>query len=75
MNYRQWKKNYKKKHGYNPPLVEDKRLQVRQLKRTLNKLHALDIDDMAKTIINGISNAFKIIGEAFNNISDSMKIE
>ena len=25
MNYRQWKKNYKKKHGYNPPFEEDKR--------------------------------------------------
>lgn len=25
MNYRQWKKNYKKQHGYNPPANEDKR--------------------------------------------------
>lgn len=25
MNYRQWKKNYKKNHGYNPPVKEDRR--------------------------------------------------
>ena len=25
MNYRQWKKNYKKQHGHNPPANEDKR--------------------------------------------------
>ena len=28
MNYRQWKKNYKKKHGCNPPLEVDKRKQA-----------------------------------------------
>ena len=25
MNYRQWKKNYKKRHGVNPPASIDKR--------------------------------------------------
>ena len=25
MNYRQWKKQYKKEYGYNPPIVADKR--------------------------------------------------
>lgn len=29
MNYRQWKKNYKKQHGYNPPISEDKRKQAK----------------------------------------------
>lgn len=29
MNYRQWKKNYKKQHGYNPPIEEDKRKRVK----------------------------------------------
>ena len=29
MKYRQWKKNYKKKHGVNPPLELDKRKQRR----------------------------------------------
>ena len=30
MKYRQWKKNYKKLHGVNPPLELDKRKQRRQ---------------------------------------------
>lgn len=29
MKYRQWKKNYKKKHGVNPPLELDKRKKRR----------------------------------------------
>ena len=29
MKYRQWKKNYKKLHGVNPPLELDKRKQRR----------------------------------------------
>lgn len=31
MNYRQWKKQYKKKYGYNPPIVEDKRKQRKKV--------------------------------------------
>lgn len=37
MNYRQWKKNYKKKHGYNPPFEEDKRQQAKAAKEPLGK--------------------------------------
>lgn len=37
MNYRQWKKKYKKEHGYNPPLSEDKRQQAKALKKALKK--------------------------------------
>lgn len=38
MNYRQWKKNYKKKHGYNPPFEEDKRQQAKAAKRAFRKM-------------------------------------
>lgn len=38
MNYRQWKKNYKKKHGYNPPFEEDKRQQAKAAKRAFRKI-------------------------------------
>lgn len=31
MNYRRWKKQYKKKYGYNPPIVEDKRKQRKKV--------------------------------------------
>lgn len=40
MKYRQWKKNYKKKHGVNPPLELDKRKQrrlARKMARQINK--------------------------------------
>ena len=40
MKYRQWKKNYKKKHGVNPPLELDKRKQrrlARKMERQINK--------------------------------------
>lgn len=33
MKYRQWKKNYKKKYGVNPPLKLDKRKQRRVLRK------------------------------------------
>ena len=35
MNYRQWKKSYKKRHGYNPPLEADKRQQAKALKKAM----------------------------------------
>lgn len=38
MNYRQWKKNYKKKHGYNPSFEEDKRQQAKAAKRAFRKM-------------------------------------
>lgn len=39
MRYRQWKKNYKKSHGYNPSIIIDKRMQRKakaRWKRTLS---------------------------------------
>lgn len=35
MNYRQWKKNYKKRHGHNPPFEADKRQQAKALKKAM----------------------------------------
>ena len=35
MKYRQWKKNYKKKHGVNPPLELDKKKTEQTLKPAL----------------------------------------
>lgn len=49
MNYRQWKKNYKKRHRHNPPLETDKRQQAKALKKamrntsvTINDITAAD---------------------------------
>ena len=37
MKYRQWKKNYKKKHGVNPPLELEQRRLARKMARQINK--------------------------------------
>lgn len=38
MKYRQWKKNYKKLHGVNPPLELDKRKQRRLAKKAVKTI-------------------------------------
>ena len=75
MNYRQWKKNYKKKHGCNPPLEVDKRKQAKVARKALKQISTVDLEDICKRIINGLANGFKIIGEAFTNAGNAMKIE
>ena len=75
MNYRQWKKNYKKKHGYNPPLEVDKRRQAKVARKALKHISLVDLEDICKRIVNGFASAFKIIGEAFINAGKSMRIE
>lgn len=38
MKYRQWKKNYKKRYGHNPPLALDKRKQHRVARKALREI-------------------------------------
>lgn len=68
MNYRQWKKNYKKKHGYNPPLEEDKRQQVKAarkaLKNTGNSLGSTA--ELAQRIVPVLLRAASAIFDAFS---------
>ena len=45
MNYRQWKKKYKKEHGYNPPLSEDKRQQAKALRKIAKTSNFVTIAD------------------------------
>ena len=44
MNYRQWKKNYKKKHGCNPPLEVDKRKQAKVARKALKQISLVDLE-------------------------------
>lgn len=64
MNYRQWKKAYKKEHGYNPSIVEDKR---KQRKRQADQL--IRVVKTMNELVNAIrlcsERGFKIIGEGF----------
>lgn len=53
MKYRQWKKNYKKKHGVNPPLELDKRKQrrlARKMARQINKTLPTAAETLAAAI-------------------------
>lgn len=70
MRYRQWKKNYKKRYGVNPPVSIDKRKRRRQAARAVNVLANADLDAalgmVAESIVNGLANAMRALGGAFD---------
>ena len=70
MNYRQWKKNYKKQHGYNPPANEDKRKIKKQVKRALAAYETLDL---TRTVAKMLAAAGDAIAEVFDGLSKSMR--
>ena len=67
MNYRQWKKNYKKKHGYNPPISEDRRKRNKLLVRTL----PVFMDEFVPELLNVIAGACEILSNSFANMSNN----
>ena len=75
MKYRQWKKNYKKQHGFNPPLEVDKRKQAKVARKALKQISTVDLEDICKRIVNGLARGFKIIGEAFTNAGNSLEVK
>lgn len=60
MNYRQWKKRYKKLHGVNPPLQLDKRKQRRLAKKAIKNIGTVSIVEVANRAAEAITNAFCI---------------
>ena len=75
MRYRQWKKNYKKKHGCNPPLEVDKRKQAKVARKALKQISLVDLEDICKRILNGLAKGFKALGEAFINAGNSLEVK
>ena len=75
MRYRQWKKNYKKKHGCNPPLEVDKRKQAKFARKALKQISLVDWEDIRKRIVNGFAKTFKILGETFTNAGNSLEVK
>lgn len=67
MNYRQWKKNYKKKHGENPPVSVDKRKQQKLAKRALKAIIKIDFEETVKQISKTIADAFSLIYKSLGN--------
>lgn len=65
MNYRQWKKNYKKKHGYNPPFEEDKRQQAKAASSVYSAAGEL-VKRLAPALLNAMGTFFDALSAAFN---------
>ena len=84
MKYRQWKKNYKKLHGINPPLELDKRKQRRLVKKAIKKINTASIVEVANraaevltntlaSFMRGLGGAFDAAGTASRNIADNVQ--
>lgn len=84
MKYRQWKKNYKKLHGANPPLELDKHKQRRIAKRALKAISSMNIvgvaDRAAEVLTNALASFMRGLGGAFDtaetvcrNVADNMQ--
>lgn len=73
MNYRQWKKNYKKKHGYNPPISEDKRKRAKIVAKYIYPLPEIVFDEFIPSFLEGIASACEMIRDSFANAAESFK--
>ena len=72
MNYRQWKKNYKKQHGYNQPAIEDKRKWKRQQADEIaviaKALSNFDAGTFVAELLDAFGKAFAEIGRGLDNM-------
>ena len=70
MNYRQWKKNYKKKNGVNPPLNMDKRKQTKVMRKSLQSINRIHIQEIVDRLMHEYTQAvgciFDNLGKAFS---------
>ena len=86
MNYRQWKKSYKKRHGHNPPHEADKRRQARHLKKAMRNTSATTNDITAAVqnigdvitraiagIYRGLSNGFRVAADAAQSVAERIE--
>ena len=85
MKYRQWKKNYKKKHGVNPPLELDKRKKrrlARKMARQINKSLSpagetltADIYTCVQSIYPALATLCENMAAAFSNVAAGLREE
>lgn len=78
MKYRQWKKNYKKKHGVNPPLELDKRKQrrlARKMARQINKTLATAINRLVQSMKLALATLCESVAATFNNVAVGLRKE
>ena len=72
MNYRQWKKNYKKKHGYNPPISEDKR-KLAKIEARLTEFSLDSLDEVISSFCEGLARVCEAIRNSFANAAENFK--
>ncbi len=84
MNYRQWKKKYKKLHGVNPPLQLDRRKQRRLAKKAIKNIRTVSIVEVANraaeaitnaaaAFMRGLGGAFDSAGTVCRNVADNIQ--
>lgn len=73
MNYRQWKKNYKKMHGCNPPFEVDKRKQVKSPKKSLAYFGQVDWSEICKVVAEGIRKMAEIASKLAEDYRKSLE--
>lgn len=84
MKYRQWKKNYKKLNGVNPPLELDKRKQCRLVKKGIKYISRVDFAAVATrtaeaftnavaTVMRAMGGAFDTAGTVYRKVADNVQ--
>ena len=69
MNHRQWKKNYKKKYGYNPPTDKDARAAMKYLRKSIDS--TIDsIIDVMQSVIKQLPGAIEKVKQKIREMSD-----
>lgn len=59
MNYRQWKKNYKKRYGVNPPISVDKRKQRKLALKVVKNIDMSMLESQMYQVAANIGEALK----------------
>jgi methylphosphotriester-DNA--protein-cysteine methyltransferase len=87
MNHRQWKKNYKKRYGYNPPAYMDKRKRRKARAQQSLPCAGISVEQItqamatsteavftaAGNICDALAHAFSRQAQAFNAAADQYK--
>lgn len=75
MNYRQWKKNYKKMHGCNPPFEVDKRKEVKTLKKSLKYISEMDWSVICEGIAKGLRKVAEIASKLAEDYREVLEVD
>lgn len=80
MNHRQWKKNYKKQYGYNPPAYMDKRKRRKARAQQSLPCAGIPVEQITQAMATFTEAVFTAAGnicnasaQAFNAVADQYK--